>query len=615
MQASPAAVSRPRTRRIDPLNLSEDDGKALYKWLDEMLDNPDAQGDYDIRKYSYNLDNIDRRDWASPQKFQAAPTFRLKYEMQVRVSETALALLDANQKIKPEHCRFEVLSKSRSNRIGRGGQGVIYRTLGTLECNSESNSFFYKKNVARILKTNSGSSEAELSRTFGLGGKNKTNENDLLMHYLPGKTCYEYYRKLDNPRQKDAALRELITHFLRVARALKEIHAKNKVHHDLKPDNIMRLADGRITIIDFGSAGINCDYIMKSYAVFSARYGDRRLRGYQNFDLNSFARIFLEQLTPHLHPGNPRSHITEGQKQFDDNAAADKMINCLYQFFLDCVESHTGPDLGDIISKLEKLQITLIDPKAEQHYELGKQARADLKSKQPADIEPNSLQTFKEVIAEQLQKIPDDQPLALQAFLAGLDEVSLLACKDKQEIFDTIDEVQNKFNHYLEISSQTQDRRTKSISYSFSRQKVKQRKIISLDKMQDYNQRFHSILYPEASWFQRHPNLKFALIGAIIGGLICSAASLTLLHLNFDLKNFGFEYIDTRLALALVPVISSVISGLCAAGASACFFQKKGGEDHPAVTAKSATNLYRADGGEHNQNQQPSQSSNSFGKK
>ncbi|KFA94094.1 serine/threonine protein kinase [Archangium violaceum] len=70
----------------------------------------------------------------------------------------------------------------------------------------------------------------------------------LVMEYVPGVTLYRWARD-NNP-----CARELVEKLLPLARALKEVHAKEVKHRDLKGDNMLvREADGALVLVDFGA--------------------------------------------------------------------------------------------------------------------------------------------------------------------------------------------------------------------------------------------------------------------------------------------------------------------------------------------------------------------------
>ncbi|HEX8823839.1 MAG TPA: protein kinase [Archangium sp.] len=70
----------------------------------------------------------------------------------------------------------------------------------------------------------------------------------LVMEYVPGVTLYQWARD-NNP-----CARELVEMLLPIARALKEVHAENVLHRDLKGDNVLvHEADGAPVVVDFGA--------------------------------------------------------------------------------------------------------------------------------------------------------------------------------------------------------------------------------------------------------------------------------------------------------------------------------------------------------------------------
>lgn len=77
----------------------------------------------------------------------------------------------------------------------------------------------------------------------------KTRELFLIMEYVDGIRLEERF-PADEPRD----LLKLVTLFIKVVDALAVMHKAGIVHADVKPNNIMVLADGSIKLIDYGQS-------------------------------------------------------------------------------------------------------------------------------------------------------------------------------------------------------------------------------------------------------------------------------------------------------------------------------------------------------------------------
>ncbi len=72
----------------------------------------------------------------------------------------------------------------------------------------------------------------------------------LVMEYIRGQTLAEVL-VLRGGRLEEA---EAVGYLQRVGEALEAVHAAGLLHRDLKPDNLMLGADGRVVLVDFGTA-------------------------------------------------------------------------------------------------------------------------------------------------------------------------------------------------------------------------------------------------------------------------------------------------------------------------------------------------------------------------
>ena len=140
--------------------------------------------------------------------------------------------------------------------IGVGGMAVVYKARDNQE----------DKIVAvKILKEEFTSNEEFLRRFKNeskaiamLSHPNIVNVYDvsfgdliqyIVMEYIEGITLKEYIEQQGSLRWKDAV------HFtLQILKGLQHAHDKGIVHRDVKPQNIMVLADGTIKVTDFGIA-------------------------------------------------------------------------------------------------------------------------------------------------------------------------------------------------------------------------------------------------------------------------------------------------------------------------------------------------------------------------
>ena len=84
----------------------------------------------------------------------------------------------------------------------------------------------------------------------------------IVMEYLEGVTLKQYLRE-----NKRIAAEDLVELLVPLIEALDEIHSQGLIHRDISPDNIMVLPDGRIKLMDFGSARDYTEFGEKSLSI------------------------------------------------------------------------------------------------------------------------------------------------------------------------------------------------------------------------------------------------------------------------------------------------------------------------------------------------------------
>jgi protein phosphatase len=96
-----------------------------------------------------------------------------------------------------------------------------------------------------------------------------------LMEYLDGQSLEHWFERQPKPLKPALAIKLV----KQIAEGLKAFHRMGAIHQDLKPGNIMLLADGRLKIVDFGSvyvAGLAEIYspLQHDAALGTAAYSD-----------------------------------------------------------------------------------------------------------------------------------------------------------------------------------------------------------------------------------------------------------------------------------------------------------------------------------------------------
>lgn len=92
----------------------------------------------------------------------------------------------------------------------------------------------------------------------------------IVMEYIDGITLKEYL----NQRHGPLTWKEVVHFISKILSALEHAHSKGVVHRDIKPQNIMLLADGNIKVMDFGIARFSRSqsYTVSDKAIGSVHY-------------------------------------------------------------------------------------------------------------------------------------------------------------------------------------------------------------------------------------------------------------------------------------------------------------------------------------------------------
>ena len=149
----------------------------------------------------------------------------------------------------------------------------------------------------------------------------------IVMEYVDGITLKQYIEKSQSLRWKDAVYLTI-----QVLRALQHAHDKGIVHRDVKPQNIMLLADGTIKVTDFGIARFarSEHKTMTDKAIGSVHYiSPEQARGEptdEKADIYSVGVMLYEMLTGRL-PFEADSAVSVAIMQLQQDPVLPRDIN------------------------------------------------------------------------------------------------------------------------------------------------------------------------------------------------------------------------------------------------------------------------------------------------
>ena len=153
------------------------------------------------------------------------------------------------------------------------------------------------------------------------------NMRCIVMEYIDGITLKEYMEE-----QRPLGWKETVHFILQILKALSHAHSKGIVHRDIKPQNVMLLADAKIKITDFGIARFarSESHTLTDRAIGSVHYiSPEQARGEhtdQRADIYSIGVMLYEMLTGQL-PFDADSPVSVALKQIELQAPSPRGIN------------------------------------------------------------------------------------------------------------------------------------------------------------------------------------------------------------------------------------------------------------------------------------------------
>ena len=225
--------------------------------------------------------------------------------------------------------RYEILEL-----VGIGGMANVYKARDCLEGTIVAvkilrEEFAGSEEFLRRFKNESKAiavlSHPNIVRVLDVNFTSKVNY--IVMEYIDGITLKEYI-----DQEKVLSWKEAVYFTVQILRGLQHAHDKGIVHRDIKPQNIMLLADGTIKIMDFGIARFARSEIktLTDKAIGSVHYiSPEQAQGGatdQRADIYSVGVMLFEMLTGQL-PFEADTAVSVAIKQIQSTPRTPRSIN------------------------------------------------------------------------------------------------------------------------------------------------------------------------------------------------------------------------------------------------------------------------------------------------
>lgn len=263
--------------------------------------------------------------------------------------------------------RYEVIS-----RIGSGGMADVYKAkdlkLNRLVAVKVLKQEFRadKKFVSKFrseAQAAAGLSHPNIVNVFDVG-----NDDDLyfiVMELVEGITLKDYITK-----KGKLSVKEATSIAIQVSLGLEAAHARNIVHRDIKPQNIIISTDGKVKLSDFGIARVASSNTISSNAMGSVHYSSpEQVRGgYSDAksDIYSLGITLYEMVTGRV-PFDGETTVAIAIKHLQEEMVPPSQYTpdlprSLEQIILKCTQKSVDRRYNNISEVIEDLKHSLMDP-------------------------------------------------------------------------------------------------------------------------------------------------------------------------------------------------------------------------------------------------------------
>ena len=187
----------------------------------------------------------------------------------------------------------------------------------------------------------------------------------IIMEYVQGITLKTYIEKKGRLNYK-----ETLSIAIQVARGIQAAHAKNIIHRDIKPQNIIISTDGKVKVTDFGIARAVSENTIHSDVMGSVHYAspEQARNGYvsNRSDIYSLGIVMYEMVTGRV-PYDGDSTVAVAIKHLQDEMvppseyAPDVPVS-LEKIILKCTQKSADRRYDSMESLLVDLRKSLLSP-------------------------------------------------------------------------------------------------------------------------------------------------------------------------------------------------------------------------------------------------------------
>jgi eukaryotic-like serine/threonine-protein kinase len=260
-------------------------------------------------------------------------------------------------------------------KLGEGGMGIVYKAQDTKLDREVALKFLpaakgaSQDEIRRFLQEASALSSLNHSCIATIYDIDEANgQRFIALEYLPGGTLKTKLKDVQ-AMGGELSLRQIVEYGIQVAEGLAHAHKRGIVHRDVKLDNLLLTADGKVKISDFGLAKLRVDtqITQTGSTVGTAAYmSPEQVRGEETdarSDIFSFG-IVLYELTSGRLPFRGEhaaavSYSIVNENPVDLGSMRPNVPSGLTTVILKCLEKDKGKryqSCEDIVADLRKIQ-------------------------------------------------------------------------------------------------------------------------------------------------------------------------------------------------------------------------------------------------------------------